>query len=295
MAAAAMSSLVRHGCGCQLAALHLLERALVHSRVPVAGRTAVRAGALPPGVPGRLVGLLPAGHITVLHSNHTVLGISQLLKGPQAQVPVKHGTSSTAHQMVRVCRCCRLLVRYGHVCLICFQVFASRQLWLLQLLLASVPVDHNWCVKHGRRIWKVHVKNSKVCYSQVVHVSTAPALVAVGIAGVVAGAGVGDGHDNRRLLVEAGAITVQGCTVAILEGHLLALDFLALAAGVVKGKTTAEGKFDEFVMHTHGHNQRLRRTPSPGELLVHDHRTFLIRAAQLIRSTESLATTQTRC
>lgn len=63
-----------------------------------------------------------------------------------------------------------------------------------------------------------------------VHVTTAPALVAVGIAGVVAGAGVGDGHHNSCALVEACSVTVQLSTIAILEGHLLALDLLALSA-----------------------------------------------------------------
>lgn len=69
--------------------------ALVHGRVPATWGATVGAGALAPWVACRLVGLLAAGHIPVLDSNHTQLGVSQLLKGPQGQVEVVHVTEDT--------------------------------------------------------------------------------------------------------------------------------------------------------------------------------------------------------
>jgi hypothetical protein len=59
---------------------------LVHGGVPVARGATVGAGALSPGVLGGLVGLVVAGHVTVLNSNDAQLGVSQLLKCPDGQV-----------------------------------------------------------------------------------------------------------------------------------------------------------------------------------------------------------------
>lgn len=64
--------------------------ALVHGRVPAAWGATVRARALAPWVAGGLAGLLAAGHIPVLDSNYTQLGVGQLLEGPQGQVEVVH-------------------------------------------------------------------------------------------------------------------------------------------------------------------------------------------------------------
>jgi hypothetical protein len=44
----------------------------------------------------------------------------------------------------------------------------------------------------------------------------------------VARAGVCDCDDNRGLVIEACTVAVKGCTITILEAHLLALDLLAL-------------------------------------------------------------------
>jgi hypothetical protein len=64
----------------------------------------------------------------------------------------------------------------------------------------------------------------------VVHVAAAPALVAVEVGGVVAGARVGDHDDDRLVLVEADAAAVEELAVAVVEVEVLALDLLALAA-----------------------------------------------------------------
>lgn len=49
-----------------------------------------------------------------------------------------------------------------------------------------------------------------------VHVTAAPALVAVIVAGVVARAGVSDGHDDGGLLVEASAVAVERGAIPVL-------------------------------------------------------------------------------
>lgn len=69
--------------------------ALVHGGVPVAGGSTVGAGALSPGVLGGLVDLVVACNITVLNSNDTQLGVSQLLKGPQGQVAAGRETAGS--------------------------------------------------------------------------------------------------------------------------------------------------------------------------------------------------------
>jgi type IV secretory pathway TrbD component len=76
----------------------------------------------------------------------------------------------------------------------------------------------------------------------VIHVSAAPALVARVVVGVVAGAGISHHHHNRRILVVA-FTAFQPLAVAVVEGCILALDFLALAAAsrIVAGNVPAGG------------------------------------------------------
>jgi len=80
--------------------LDLVERALVHGGVPVAGRATVGAGALTPGVLGGLVGFEAAGDITVLDANHTLASVSKLLISPQRDIPAAHTRQANKQQRV---------------------------------------------------------------------------------------------------------------------------------------------------------------------------------------------------
>jgi hypothetical protein len=65
--------------------------------------------------------------------------------------------------------------------------------------------------------------------------ATSPALVAVGIGGIVAGAGVGDCHDDLGAAL-AGATSIKAISKAVPEAAGLAGDFVATTAGACPGE-----------------------------------------------------------
>ena len=62
-------------------------------------------------------------------------------------------------------------------------------------------------------------------------VSTAPSLVAVGVVGIFAGTGVGDGDHDGCGWVAASVVAVGGGPKTVGDGAGMTLDFVALAAG----------------------------------------------------------------
>lgn len=104
------------------------------------------------------------------------------------------------------------------------------------------------------KVMPFYLLKGPVANVHVVHVPTAPPLVAVLVCRVVAWAGVRDLDDDRRIWVLAHCLAVQLLPVVVLEGHGLACDFVAPALQqsrhIVHSKEVTPLKGSQYDRHT---------------------------------------------